>query len=190
MRKNDDHYRLIGIYLLCVAALVMFLMCSCATKRSTESSIEMHRMSVMTERMDSLLHATSTWQKSLYEKQSSLVDSFKQSEVRDTSRIIFLGEKGDTVKEKIVIREIVEREHSSSESTQELREEFFRQTDSLLQVNRSMEAKMDSLLRDHNKETVVEKKPGLMKMLKWVALGILVAVIGFFAVSSAFIKKR
>ena len=53
-----------------------------------------------------------------------------------------------------------------------------------------LQQKVDSLLYDHNKETVVEKKPGLMKMLKWVALGILVAVIGFFAVSSAFIKKR
>lgn len=190
MERRDDNYGLIKIYLLCVAVLVMLFMCSCATRRSTESSIEMHRMQLMTERMDSMLHATSTWQKSLYEKQSSLVDSFKQSEVRDTSRIIFLGEKGDTVKEKIVIREIVEREHSSQESTQELREEFFRQTDSLIKVNRSMEAKMDSLLREHNKETVVEKKPGLMEMLKWVALGVLLALIGAFAVISAYMKKK
>ena len=190
MKTNDDHYRLIGIYLLCVAALIVLLMCSCATKKSTEQTTDIRHLTQITERMDSLMHATSTWQQTMYEKQSSLVDSFKKSEVRDTSHTIFLGAKGDTVKETIVIREFIESQHSSQESTQELREEFFRQTDSLLKANRSMEAKMDSVLQSHQKTTVVEKKPGFMERLKWIGLGVLLALIGMFAVVPAFMKKK
>ena len=190
MRKNDDHYRLIGRYLLCVAALVMFLMCSCATKRSTESSVEMHRMQLMTERMDSMLHATSVWQQSIYEKQSTLVDSFKHSEVRDTSHVIFLGAKGDTVRETITIREYIEREHSSSSQETERIEEKFRRTDSLLQVSLERQEKQDSLLRQYQKTTVVEKQPSLGDKLKWFGGGVILALIGLFAVITAFMRKR
>ena len=169
---------------------VALLLSSCVTKRSTENSVEMHRMQLMTERMDSMLHATSTWQKSLYEKQSSLVDSFKQSEVRDTSRIIFLGEKGDTVRETITIREYIEREHSSSSQETERIEEKFRRTDSLLQVSLERQEKQDSLLRQYQKTTVVEKQPTLGDKLKWFGGGVILALIGLFAVITAFMRKR
>ena len=181
-----------AVYLaaIIVGLFICALFGSCATKQSTEQTTDIRHLTQITERMDSLMHATSTWQQTMYEKQSSLVDSFKKSEVRDTSHTIFLGVKGDTVKEKIVIREFIESQHSSQESTQELREEFFRQTDSLLKVNRSMEAKMDSVLQSHQKTTVVEKKPGFMERLKWIGLGVLLALIGMFAVVSAFMKKK
>lgn len=178
------------MYCFMIAAFVICCMCSCKTTKSTEQTIDYRHMSRITEKMDSLIHATSTWQQSIYEKQTSLVDSFKHKEVRDTSHVIFLGAKGDTVKETIIIKEYVEREHSSSESTQELREEFFRQTDSLLSVQRQMESKMDSALHAHNKETVVQKQPSLGDKLKWFAGGIVLALIGGFATISAFIKKN
>lgn len=178
------------MYGFMIAAFVVCFMCSCKSVSSTEETIDYRHMARITERMDSMIHATSTWQKSLYEKQTSLVDSFKQKEVRDTSHVIFLGAKGDTVKEKIIIREYIESQHSSSESTQELKEEFFKQTDSLLQVNRQMETKMDSLLQSHNKETVVEKKPSLGDKLKWFAGGIVLTIIGGIACMTAFIKKN
>ncbi len=169
---------------------ILFFFSGCATKRSTESSIEMHRMQLMTERMDSMMHATKEWQQSIFKQQSSLVDSFKNSEVRDTSRVIFLGEKGDTIKEKTIIREYIEREHTSSENTETYWEERFQKTDSLLQVSLAKQEKTDSLLQSYKKETVVEKEPSLGSKLKWMGYGLLLSVIGFFAVMSAFMKKK
>lgn len=178
------------MYGFIIAALVICCLCSCKSVSSTEQTIDYRHMVRVSEKMDSMIHATSTWQQSLYEKQTSLVDSFKHREVRDTSHVIFLGAKGDTVKEKIIIREYIESQHSSSESTQELKEEFFKQTYSLLQVNKELSEKMDSVLNSHNKETVVEKKPSLGDKLKWFAGGIILTIVGCFACATAFIKKR
>lgn len=141
-----------------VIGFVFLLFGSCSTKKSVETDYQYRHITELTERMDSLIHTTSTWQQSVYEKQTALVDSFKSSEVRDTSRTYFLGEKGDTIREKIVIREIIEREHSSQESTQEFQQEIFKQTDSLFKSNQVLQQKVDSLLHDHNKMSVVEKK--------------------------------
>lgn len=176
--------------LFVIFLFVALLLSSCVTKRSTQSSIQMHRMALMTERMDSMLHAQSTWQESIYMKQQSLVDSFKQSEVRDTSHTIFLGAKGDTVKEVITIYKERVIEHTTDSKESESWQERFRQTDSLLQVSLAKQEKMDSTLQSYTKETVVEKKPTFLDRLKWVGLGILLALIGGFAIVSAFMKKR
>lgn len=178
------------MYCFIIAAFVICTMCSCRTTSSTEQTIDYRHMTRISEKMDSLIHATATWQQSVYEKQTSLVDSFKQKEVRDTSHTYFLGVKGDTVKEKIIIREYIESQHSSQESTQELKEEFFRQTDYLISLNKALSEKMDSAIQSHNKETVVEKQPSLGDKVKWFAGGIVLSVIGGFAIFSAFIRKR
>lgn len=190
VKIKDDHYRLIGLYLLVVAVVVVWMFCGCATKRSTESSIQMHRMALMTERMDSMLRSTEIWQQSIYMKQQSLVDSFKQSEVRDTSHTIFLGAKGDTIKEVITIYKERVIEHTTDSKESESWQERFRQTDSLLQVSLEKQEKMDSTLQSYQKETTVEKQPTLLDRLKWVGLGILLAVIAFFAMVSSYMKKK
>ena len=190
MYRNYEQNLGCGAPVFAVFVLIVFMLCGCATKRSTESSVEMHRMQLMTERMDSMLHATSVWQQSIYEKQSTLVDSFKHSEVRDTSHVIFLGAKGDTVRETITIREYIEREHSSSSQETERIEEKFRRTDSLLQVSLERQEKQDSLLRQYQKTTVVEKQPTLGDKLKWFGGGVVLALIGMFAVITAFMRKR
>jgi hypothetical protein len=177
------------MYGFIIASLVICTLCGCKTTTSSEQTIDYRHMSRLTERMDSLIHSTSTWQQSIYEKQTSLVDSFKHSDVRDTSHTIFLGAKGDTVKETIVIKEYIEREHTSSESTREHWEERFRQTDSLLQVAIEKQAETDSILQSHNKETVVEKQPSLGDKLKWFAGGMILTIIGGISCATAFIKK-
>ena len=177
------------MYGFIIASLVICTLCGCKTTATMEQTIDYRHMARMTERMDSLIHSTSTWQQSLYEKQTSLVDSFKHSEVRDTSHTIFLGAKGDTVKETIVIKEYIEREHTSSESTQELREEFFRQTDSILSVNKELSEKMDSVLKSHQKTSVVKEKPSLGDKIKWFAGGIILTIIGGISFTTSFIKK-
>lgn len=170
-----------------IAAFVMALclfFTSCSTKQSIETETQYHHLTELTNKMDSMFHSTSTWQQSLFEKQTALVDSFKQSEVRDTSHTVFLGEKGDTIKEIINITKIIEREHSSSESTQEFQQEIFKQTDSLFRSNEILQQKVDSLLHDHNKATVVEKKAPwydrlLAKVAPWVIIALLLYIIIF-----------
>ncbi len=168
---------------LMASLLALFILVGCATKRSSESSVEVHRVQLMTERMDSILHATSTWQKSIFEKQTALVDSFKHSEVRDTSRTYFLGERGDTVRE--IIKVYVERntEHTTQESEKEYMEEMLHKSDSILQAAFYKMSLQDSLLREHQKDTVVEKQTpwyerwwnGLRNLLALVAVALIVA---------------
>lgn len=179
---EDDGFNVIRLYIAFIVCIIfLWMLFGCSTKRSTESSIEVHRMQLMTERMDSMLHATSTWQKSIYTQQQSLVDSFKNSEVRDTSHLVFLSEKGDTVKEIIRIKEITEREHTSSESKETYFEERFRQTDSLLQVSLAKQEKMDSTLQAYQKTTVVTQEAPwyerLWNILKYVLLGVVLGVL-------------
>ena len=183
---NDDHYRFIGMYLFIVLAFIVVLLpFGCTTVKESDNSLYMHRMAVMTERFDSAMHATQLWQQSIYEKQTSLVDSFKHSEVRDTSRTIFLGTKGDTVKETIIIKEYIEREHSSQENTQEYWQELEKRTDSLFAANKTLVSRMDSMLYQREKTTMVEKKApwyerimdGIGRFVLFVVAGMLIGVL-------------
>lgn len=170
--------------------LALFLLCSCATKKSTESTIDYSHMERIQEKMDSLMHSTKEWQQSIYEKQTSLVDSFKQSEVRDTSHVIFLGEKGDTAKEVITIKTERIIEHKTDTKESQMWQEMYYKTDSMLQSIIFHQEKTDSVLNVHNKETVVEKKPTLFDKLKWLGIGLVLGVIGLFACATAFMKKK
>lgn len=157
-RSAGSYKAVVNALLVACAISVGLFFASCSTKQSVETDVSYRHLEELTSKMDSMFHSTSTWQQSIFEKQTALVDSFKQSEVRDTSRTTFLNEKGDTIKEKIVITKIIEREHSSSENTQESYQELFKQTDSLFQSSKVLQEKVDSLLHDHNKTSVVEKK--------------------------------
>lgn len=146
-----------ALLVACAMAVGLFFS-SCSTKQSVETDVSLRHIEELTNRMDSMFHSTSTWQQSIFEKQTALVDSFKNSEVRDTSHTVFLGEKGDTVKEIIKIKEIIEREHNTSEVTQESYQELFKQNEVLFQSTQVLQQKVDSLLHDHNKTTVVTKE--------------------------------
>ena len=162
--------------ILSALLLSILFLTSCSTKSMVETDLQYRHISELTSSVDSLIHATATWQQSIFERQTALVDSFKQSEVRDTSRTVFLNENGDTTKETIIIKEIIEREHTSSESTQEYYQELFRQTDSLFKSNEILQAKVDSLFHDHNKATVVEKKEPWYKQL-WNRVELILLII-------------
>ena len=173
--------------ILAILLSILFLT-SCSTKSMVETDTQYRHLTELTDRMDSLFHSTSTWQQNIFEKQTALVDSFKQSEVRDTSRTVFLNEKGDTTKETIIIKEIIEREHNTSESTQEYYQELYKQTDSLRASNKVLEQKMDSLLHDHNKATVVEKEtPWYQRLWINVAPWLIIALLGYIII---FYKKK
>ena len=159
------------------------LLTSCTTKSMVETDTQYQHISELTSSVDSLIHATATWQKSIFEKQTALVDSFKQKEVRDTSRVVFLNEKRDTIKEVITIKETIEREHSSQESTQEFQQEIFKQTDSLFKSNQVLQEKVDSLLHDHNTTSLVEKKaPWYERLWDYLEKILLVILVIFIVV--------
>lgn len=156
--STGSYKAIVNALLVACAMAVGLFFTSCSTKQSVETDVSYRHLEELTNRMDSMFHSTSTWQQSIFEKQTALVDSFKNSEVRDTSHTVFLGEKGDTVKEIIKIKEIIEREHSSSEVTQESYQELFKQNEVLFQSTQVLSSKVDSLLHAHDKATMVEKK--------------------------------
>ena len=149
-----------------VWTLVVLSLISCKSIKSVESTTESHKVSELVEKMDSLVTKTSKWQQDIYQKQTSLVDSFKQKEKNDSSHVIIVNEKGDTVRERIEIHHYVEREHSSEKNESEIWIQKFREVDSLLKVSLDKQAVTDSLLKEHNKETVVEKQLTFWQRIK------------------------
>ena len=190
-KSSTGYYRaVVNAFLVACAMAVGLFFTSCSTKQSVETDVSYRHLEELTNRMDSLFHSTSTWQQSIFEKQTALVDSFKQSKVRDTSRTTFLNEKGDTVKEIIKIKEIVEREHSSSEVTQESYQELFRQNEVLFKSTQVLQQKVDSLLHDHNKETVVQEKvPWYKRWMIPIYRIILICLVLYIVYINVFKKK-
>ena len=181
--STGSYKAIVNALLVACAMAVGLFFTSCSTKQSVETDVSFRHLEELTNRMDSMFHSTSTWQQSIFEKQTALVDSFKQKEVRDTSRVVFLNEKRDTIKEVITIKETIEREHSSQESTQEFQQEIFKQTDSLFKSNQVLQQKVDSLLHDHNKTTVVTKEaPWYQRWLSKILFIIILIMFSYIVV--------
>lgn len=191
---KDDNYRLIMAYILVVSLFIMtvFMCSSCSTTKQSESTFDYHLIERMMERTDSMIHSTATWQQSIFKQQTSLVDSFKSREVRDTSHTYFLGAKGDTIKEKVIIREYIEKEHNLQENTETYWEERFHKTDSLLQLSLEKQNTTDSLLHAYQKTTVVEKQaPWYERAWHWLSnvFSIIFIVWLLVFLTKLFIKK-
>ncbi len=182
---------LIGWYLLTVLLIgvTLFLLCSCKSTSTIESNTEIQKVSQLTERMDSLLRTTASWQQDIYTKQSSLVDSIRQMERNDSNHVVIVNETGDTVREVIRIERVIERERSTESQESETVVHLQSQVDSLVRLTTESKAMTDSLLREHSKEVVVEKKPSFGEKMKWLGGGVALALIGVFAVVSAFMRK-
>lgn len=174
-------------FFVCLVGLVGLVGCSSVTK--SQSTVDYSAMRQIVERMDSMTRVSQREYMLQIGQISQKVDSVKSSEVRDTSRTIYLGQQGDTVRETVIIRERIEREHSSQESTQEWRSELERVTDSLFAFNRTLESKMDSLLHEHEKNTIVEKKaPWYERMLDSVGRPVFCLMAGILI--GTVIRKR
>lgn len=132
--------------------LVVFLLCGCSAQK--EIVTEEHSYSVLVYKMDSIARTTATWQQEFLSKQTTLIEKFKQKEKSDSSYSAVVNEKGDTVRERIVIYKEVSTDHSTEKEEKEMLMQMFHQTDSLLRVCLSKQEETDSLLRE--KETVVE----------------------------------
>lgn len=147
------------LYLAALIVAVLILFTGCKTVKSTESEREYNRISSLTDRMDSLFKSTATWQQSIYEKQTSLIDSIREKEKNDSSHTVIINEKGDTIKETIIIERVIEKEHSTDSKESETTIQLQSRIDSLVRLTVENKELTDSLLKERNKETVIEKQP-------------------------------
>ena len=134
--------------------LIVVFFASCTTEKIVTVEKENHSYSKMTEMVDSLIRSTTSWQNDFLLRQTSLIEKLSQKEKNDSIHFVTLNEKGDTLKEKIVIYKEVSKDHSTERKEIELLISQYKRIDSLLNVSLVKQAETDSLLRA--KETVVE----------------------------------
>lgn len=165
-----------GPVMMTACLLLLFLLCSCATTKEFEK--EDHSYSKMTEMVDSLMRSTTSWQKDFLSRQTSLIEKLSQKEKNDSIHSVVLNEKGDTLKERIVIYKEVSTDHSTEKKEMELLISKYNRIDSLLNVSLVKQAETESLLRA--KETVVEVPAELswwQNLRIWIGNIVLLALV-------------
>lgn len=168
-----------GGQLLLAAIIALFLVCGCRTVKESEYVKENKSYVELTNKIDSMNRQTSVYLQDLMAKQTSLVDSFRNSQKKDSTHIVVVNEKGDTVRERIVIYKEVQTDHSKQKEEKEYWMRMFKRNDSVLSVIIDRQARTDSLLRERDK--VSEKQLSKWQQMKvdyggW-AMGMLVLVI-------------
>jgi len=177
-----------------ITALIVLIglmgLTGCRTIKESEMTNENHKLSELMERMDSMMRTSYTWQQDLYSKQSSLVDSFRHNEKRDSNHVVVINEKGDTVRERIEIYHEVEKDHSSEKQETEMLVQKIEKLDSMLRVSVEKQAVTDSLLRERDKYKEVEKEKTLGQRISTFFTDALVCVIIFVLVYIILKVKR
>ena len=171
-----------GYYLLLFAFIALSLLCfaGCKTTSSIETNNENHKVSELVDKVDSLFKSTVTWQQDIYSKQSSLIDSIKEREKNDSSHSVVLNEKGDTIKETIIIERVIEKEHSTDNKESETIVRLQSKVDSLVNICVENKALTDSLLKEHSKETVIVKEQSLWQKAKSAVGGYAIVLTTIF----------
>lgn len=172
---------------LTLLGFIMFFMFSCSTIKQT--STEKHDVSQLTEMMDSLMKTTKIWQKDFIERQMSIFESLKEKEKNDSSYSVVVNEKGDTVKEKIVIYHEVEKERVTEKEMYEMIVQQYNRIDSLLNMSIKNQEKSDSLFKEKEKEKEVPAELNWWQKLR-IILGNFVLMFAGGVVLYQIIKKR
>jgi len=162
-----------------------FLLLSCKSTKSVESSFKSHRMTELTEHIDSAFRSYSLLQQQMLVNQSSLTDKLMEKERNDSSQTVVVNEKGDTVRERVVIYKYLERQHDTDRSELNMWMERYRETDSLLRKVIERQAVTDSLIEKHDKVTVVENEPTLWQRTRQYAGDM--AIIGLVLVLTLYL---
>lgn len=186
-------YRLIFGYLLVVIFVILSLFCllSCRSTSTVETTTEVHKVSQLAEKMDSLVKNTVKMQQNFYERQTSLIDSVRHLEKNDSTHSVVVNEKGDTIRERIEVHHYIEREHNSEKEENEVVIHLQSQVDSLIRLSVENKALTDSLLKEHNKEVVIEKKPSLWDRIKNFVYGAIITVFIYYLIRIfLFIKRK
>lgn len=162
-------------FLFVAAVTVLMTLTSCTTTKEFEK--DNHSYQQLTQKMDSMMHTSEVWQQEFIKQQSAVFESLKEMEKNDTSHTVTINEKGDTVKERIVIVREVEKDHSMEREAYNILISQYNRIDSLLKVAVDKQAEVDSVMKA--KEKVIEKKPSIVDRIfsKWGVVSFFVVVI-------------
>lgn len=160
--------------------LLLFVLSGCKTVSNTESYVEKHQIESLFNKMDSVLSKSQTvvqdsaWHETVIKELQSI------RERNDTSHYVVVDTAGKVIKETIVINNT--KEVSSERDRQEIL--FLRHSvekmDSVLSVQNEQISRMDSLLQQSSKETVIEKRPwwkSLWDQLRGIITGIVLCAV-------------
>lgn len=132
---------------------IMLFLSSCKTIK--ETTTEKHEVLQLTEMMDSLMQSTKIWQSEFLGKQMSVFESLKEKEKNDSSYSVIINEKGDTVRERLVIFHEIEKDHTTEKEVYETLLQQYNRIDSLLNISIIRQTKSDSLIKKMEREKEV-----------------------------------
>lgn len=176
-----------GPTLMTYVLLIGFMLigfCSCRTISDKESYTEQHRIDLMMAKIDSVINKSQTivqdtsWRETFIQKLESI------KERNDTSHTIVVDSTGKVIKETITI--IRERE-VSSESDRLEREGMkhsIEKMDSTISVQNEQISRLETMLKEKTKETVIEKKKPWYKELwdnvRFILIGLVIGIVIMF----------
>lgn len=144
-----------GIYIIIDMIIVSIMLFLSSCKTIKETTTENHEVLQLTEMMDSLMQSTKIWQSEFLEKQMSVFESLKEKEKNDSSYSVVINEKGDTIRERLVIFHEIEKEHTTEKEVYETLLQQYNRIDSLLNISIIRQTKSDSLIKEMEREKEV-----------------------------------
>lgn len=173
-------------------AVVIWLLMSCRTVDNHESYAERHRLESVLNRMDSIWQQSQTVQQDTSWHETFIKELQSIKERNDTNRTVVVDSTGKVIKETVTI--IREREVNSEKDRLEREGMMHRleKMDSVLAVNTLQTQRIDSLIQEKNKTTVIkEEQPWYRKMwngLKTLLVGIVIGAV-LLGIGLALTKK-
>ena len=177
MKKKIIYYGLVYIAFAAVLSLLM----SCRTISDHQSYVERHGLESVLNRMDSIWQQSQTtvqdtsWHETVIKELQSI------KERNDTNRVVVVDSTGKVIKETVTI--IREREVNSEKDRQEREGMMHRleKMDSVLAVNTLQTHRIESLMKEKEKTTVIEKQDPWYKKLfggmKTMFIGIVIGAV-------------
>lgn len=160
--------------------LLLFVLTGCKTVTSTESYVEKHRIDSLVERLDSVISKSKITEKDSVWHEIVIKELQSIKEKNDTSHTVVVDTAGKVIKETIVITNT--KEVNSERDRQEITylRHSIERMDSTIKAQSEQISRMDSLVQQSHKETVVEKKSwwkGLWGQVKGILIGIVLCLV-------------
>lgn len=157
--------------------LIAFLLMGCKSVSNKESFVENHRIENLVSMMDSLINRSHTVQQDSSWRETVIKELQSIKERSDTNHIVVMDTAGNVIRETTIINNTRE---VTSESTRLLMEGMIHKMDrmdSVMSIQNKLICEMDSLLRQSDKETTIEKKQSWWKALWQQAKGIIIGIV-------------
>jgi len=157
--------------------LIAFLLMGCKSVSNKESFVENHRIENLMSMMDSLINRSHTVQQDSSWRETVIKELQSIKERSDTNHIVVMDTAGNVIRETTIINNTRE---VTSESTRLLMEGMIHKMDrmdSVMSIQNKLICEMDSLLRQSDKETTIEKKQSWWEALWQQAKGIIIGIV-------------